>query len=63
METLWLPDSYGKGTIIYDKQNNPYEAVKNITEGSVGIYEIVPVEKEYAEARIKQGAKKLVSLK
>ena len=57
-ESLWLPDGYGLGTIIYDNENNPYEATKNLNSC---IYEITPVEKDYAEKRIQQGAKKLVS--
>lgn len=61
MQSLWLPDGYGIGTIIYDNKNNPYEAIKNLMGVGVGIYEVVPVDKEYAKARIAQGMKVLAS--
>ncbi len=61
-EILWLPNGYGKGTIIYDKENNPYEATRGM-EGGVNIFEIVAVEKEYAESRAKNGAQILISKK
>lgn len=56
--SLMLPTGYGTGTIIYDIDNNPYEATKNLVSC---IYEIKPVDKEYASKRIQQGAGKLVS--
>ena len=57
--TLWLPDGYGQGTIIYDIENKPYEATEY--SGIANIYKIEPVEKEYAKKRIEEGVKKLVS--
>ena len=62
-ETVWLPDGYGIGTIIYSLTNEPYEATKLTMGAEVGIYEIMPVDKDYAIQRIAQGAKKLVSVK
>lgn len=61
--TLWLPQGYGKGTIIYDLDNIPYEAGDKVMEGTTNIHEIKEVSKEYAERRITQGADKLVSTK
>lgn len=58
-ETLWLPDGYGKGTIIYDLSGQPYEAIKNLITGA-NIWEIIMVEKEYAKNAIKNGADKLI---
>ena len=57
-QTLWLPAGYGKGTIIYDLDNIPFEAVENV---GGGIFSIQEVEKKYAESRIAQGAKVLTS--
>jgi hypothetical protein len=59
-ETLWLPDGYGTGTIIYDKENNPYKAKEKAISGA-NIFFITPVEKEYAEKIVKQGRKVLIS--
>lgn len=56
--TLMLPNGYGRGTIVYDLENKPFEAIEHIT---ACIYEVVEVEKEYAKARIDQGAEKLIS--
>ncbi len=62
-ENLWLPDGYHEGTIIYDMNDEPYEAGNKIMEGVTNIREIQKVSKEYAEARIRQGAQKLISEK
>jgi len=59
--TLWLPDGYGKGTIIYDIDNKPHEATKYLKGMGTNIYKVEPVEKEYAIKRIEQGADKLIS--
>ncbi len=61
--TLWLPEGFGKGTIIYDLDNNPYEAGERIMDGLTNIRKITAVPKDYAEARIAQGADKMVSTK
>lgn len=58
--SLWLPSGYGRGTIIYNKDNEPYEAVESLGTG-VGIFNVVPVDVDYAKSRISQGAKVLVS--
>lgn len=52
--TLWLPDGFGIGTIIFDKNGNAYEAKKLVMSG-VGIYEIEQINKEYADIKIKAG--------
>jgi len=54
-QQLWLPDNYGKGTIIYDNSGKPYEAIKKLDIG-VNIWEIEEVEKDYAKKAIKNGA-------
>lgn len=59
-ETLWLPDGFKNGTIIYDKEDNPWEAVKDMGMGT-GIFEIRQVDPEYAKARIALGAQVLIS--
>ena len=59
-ETLWLPDGFGQGTIVYDKDENPYQATKKITEGAE-IYEMTPIDKEVAEKLIKNGNPVLTS--
>ncbi len=59
-KTLWLPDGFGRGTIIYDLEGNPWEAVKYIGIG-VNIWAIERVRKDYALESIKSGADKLIS--
>lgn len=56
--TLWLPDRYGVGTIIYDKDKKPYRVTKQITSG---IYEIESIDEELAKEMISKGANVLVS--
>lgn len=58
--TVWLPEGYKKGTIVYDLDNRPWEAIEKLPVG-VNIYEVVKVEPEYAEKRIEQGAQVLIS--
>ncbi len=58
--SLFLPDGFGKGTIIYDINNNPYEAVEAVVPP---VYKVVAVDAEYAKQKIKQGAKTLSATK
>jgi hypothetical protein len=60
MTTLFLPIGYGSGTIIYDKENKPWEATKATIHP---IYEVVEVSEVYAEIRKKAGAQVLISTK
>ena len=60
-KSLWLPNGFGKGTIIYDLEGNPWEAVEKIGVFGVNIWSIVKVEKDYALKAIELGANKLIS--
>jgi len=57
-ETLFIPVGYGKGTIVYDKDKNPYLVGKSIG-GS--LHEISQITQEEAKTRIDQGSKVLTS--
>lgn len=54
-ETLWLPDGYGVGTIIYDLENVPHEAQEHTKAGANILY-IVEVNEAYADMQIEKGA-------
>lgn len=60
-DSLWLPVGYGKGTIVYDLDNTPYEVGESLGTGA-DIYKINPVSNAYAKAALKAGAKKLMSV-
>jgi hypothetical protein len=57
-ETLFIPIGYGKGTIVYDKNKNPW-----VVEKSIGgsLHEIKEISQEEAITRINTGAKILTS--
>ena len=61
--TLWLPDGYSTGTIVYNTDNVPFEAGPLAAKTGANIRNITEVTKEYAEARIRAGAQKLVATK
>ena len=58
--TLFIPVGYGRGTIIYDLEGKPFE-VGELLNASANIRYVHPIESAYAEMRVKNGAKVLVS--
>jgi hypothetical protein len=58
---LILPEGYGIGTIVYNLENKSFEATEFINASGLNLYKIEEVEKNYANKRIEQGAKKLIS--
>ena len=58
METLFIPIGYGNGTVVYDKNKNPYLVGKSIG-GS--LHEIKEISQEEAKTRIETGASVLTS--
>ena len=59
--TLWLPNGYGRGAIVFDLDGKPYEVGALLKGIGANIHEIAEVTPEYAEMRIKNGAPKLIS--
>ena len=57
-ETLFIPIGYGNGTIVYDKDKNPYLVGKSIG-GSLHV--ITQISHQEAKTRIDTGAKILTS--
>ena len=60
IESLWLPDEYGVGTIVYDKKGAPWVAKKKLMDGA-GIFEMQPVPPVVAKEMVEKGAKELKS--
>jgi hypothetical protein len=58
MEHLFIPIGYGKGTLVYDKNKNPFLVGKSIG-GS--LHEIEQITEEYANLLRDKGAKVLTS--
>jgi len=59
-ETLWLPDGYGKNTVIFDKKGEPYIAKENLKSGA-NIWRIEKIERIVADEMIKSGCDVLKS--
>lgn len=57
-ETLFIPIGYGRGTVVYDKNKNPYLVGKSIG-GS--LHEIKEISQAEAQTHLNQGAKVLTS--
>ncbi len=53
-ETLFIPIGYGSGTIVYDKNKNPYLVGKSIG-GS--LHQIKEISQEEAKTHLDRGAK------
>ena len=58
-ESLFIPSGYGRGDIVYDKENSPY-----LVGASIGgsLHEIKSISDEEAKTRINTGAGILKSI-
>lgn len=59
METLFIPIGYGNGTLVYDKDKNPYLVGKSIG-GS--LHQIKQISQAEAKTHLDRGAKVLTSV-
>jgi hypothetical protein len=53
-QNIWLPNGYGRGTIIKALDYTYYQATSPV--GMANIYNVIPVEEEFALLQIKNGA-------
>ena len=62
-QTLWFPNGCKAGDVVYDIDNNPYSVGRLANHGiGVNIREVTPITAEEAEAYIKAGGNKIISV-